>query len=127
MRDWVILPKFKNLFIKGKAKNHLFGSKDLSFSVVALRLNFKQPRGQLFSGFCTADGGSCSECNNCQGLWNPQKSFDTSVFFNASFVSEFKVFDHSNAWKPFLYLMACFLPAVFDGSSSSCARKATCN
>ncbi|XP_067041129.1 uncharacterized protein [Acropora muricata] len=40
VRDWVILPKFKNLFIKGKAKNHLFGSKVLSFSVVALRLNF---------------------------------------------------------------------------------------
>ena len=61
MRDWVILPKFENLFIKGKAKNHLFASKVLSFSVVALRLNFKQPRRQLFSGFCTADGGSCSE------------------------------------------------------------------
>ena len=45
MRDWVILPKFKNLFNKGKAKNHLFGSKVLSFSVVALRLNFKQPPG----------------------------------------------------------------------------------
>ena len=65
MRDWVILPKFKYLFIKGKVKNHLFGSKVLSFSVVALRLNFKQPRRQLFSGFCTADGGSCLECNNC--------------------------------------------------------------
>ena len=65
VRDWVILPKFKNLFIKGKAKNHLFGSKVLSFSVVALRLNFKQPQRQLFSGFCTADGGSCSKCNNC--------------------------------------------------------------
>ena len=51
MRDWVILPKFKNLFIKGKVKNHLFGSKVLSFSVVVLRLNFKQPRRQLFSGF----------------------------------------------------------------------------
>ena len=65
VRDCVILPKFKNLFIKVKAKNHLFGSKVLSFSVVALRLNFTQPRRQLFSGLCTADGGSCSECNNC--------------------------------------------------------------
>ena len=60
VHDWVILPKFKNLFIKGKAKNHVFGSKDLSFTVVALR-----PRRQLFSRFCTADGGSCSQCNNC--------------------------------------------------------------
>ena len=56
-----------------------------------------------------------------KGLWNPKKSFDTS------FVSEFKVFDHSNAWKPFLYVKACFLPAVLAGSSCSCARKAMCN
>ena len=44
VHDWVILPKFGHLFIRGKAKNHVFGSKDLSFSVVALRLNFVQPR-----------------------------------------------------------------------------------
>ena len=47
--------------------------------------------------------------------------------FDSSFVSEFKVFDHSNAWKPFLYLKACFLPALLAGSSCSCARKAMCN
>ena len=55
------------------------------------------------------------------------RSLLTLRFFNASFVSEFKVFDHTNTWKPFLYLKACFLPAAFAGSSSSCARKATCN
>ena len=60
VRDWVTLPEFKNLFIKGKAKNHVFGSKDLPLSVVAVRLNFKEPRRQLFSSFC-----SCSQCNNC--------------------------------------------------------------
>ena len=49
--DWVILPKFGHLFIRGKAKNHVFGSMDLSFSVVALRLNFVQPRGSLFCVF----------------------------------------------------------------------------
>ena len=68
----------ENLFIKGKAKNHIFGCKDLSFSVVSLRLNFKQPRRQLFSAFWTADGDSCSLCNNCWGVWNllrPEKSF----------------------------------------------------
>ena len=47
--------------------------------------------------------------------------------FNASFVSEFKVIGHSSAWKPFLYLKACFLLAVFAGSLRSRARKATCN
>ena len=56
VRDRVTLHKFKNLFVKGKAKNHLFCSKDLSFSVVALRLNFMQPGRQLFSSFCSADG-----------------------------------------------------------------------
>ena len=37
------------------------------------------------------------------------------------------MFDHSNAWKPFLYLKASFLPAVLAGSSCSCARKAMCD
>ena len=46
VHNWVILPKFGHLFIRGKAKNHVLGSKDLSFSVVALRLNFVQPRAQ---------------------------------------------------------------------------------
>ena len=55
----------KHLFIRGKAKNHLFGSKDLSFSVVALSLNFKRPRSQSFLGFCIVDCGSCAQCNNC--------------------------------------------------------------
>ena len=50
VHDWVILPKYKHLFIRGNAKNHVFGSKDLSFTVIALRLNFKQPRTQSFSG-----------------------------------------------------------------------------
>ena len=68
MRDLGTLPKFKNLFIKGKAKNHVFGPKD--FSLLAwwpCVLNFKQPRRQLFSffSFCTADGDRCSQCNNC--------------------------------------------------------------
>ena len=40
MRDLVTLPKFKNLFIKVKAKNHVFGPKNFSFSVVALRSDF---------------------------------------------------------------------------------------
>ena len=94
----------ENLFIKGKAKNHSFGSKDLSFSVVSLRLNFKQPRRQLFSGFWTAHGDSCSLCNNCWGLCNllrPEKSFwhvvknrlkdlsrKTSVMIQPVFVSQ---------------------------------------
>ena len=55
------------------------------------------------------------------------RSLLTLPSFNASFVDEFKVFDHSSAWKPFLYLKACFLAAVFAGSLRSRARKAMCN
>ena len=55
VHDWVILPKFGHLFIRGKAKNHVFGSKDLSFSVVARRLNFVQPRVQSVLCFCTVE------------------------------------------------------------------------
>ena len=65
VHDWVILSKYKHLFIRGKAKNHTFGSKELCFVVVALRLNFKQPKKHFFPGICTVDGGNCSQCNNC--------------------------------------------------------------
>ena len=51
VHDWVILPKFGHLFIRGKAKNHVFGSKDLSFSVVALRLNLSNLGRSLFCVF----------------------------------------------------------------------------
>ena len=42
--DWVYLPKFQDLFIKGKARNSLFGSRSLNFDVVALRIDFSRPR-----------------------------------------------------------------------------------
>ena len=65
VHDWVTLLKFTNIFIKGKVKNHFFGSKDLSFCVVALRQTFKQPRRQLFGSFSTTEGGTFAQCNNC--------------------------------------------------------------
>ena len=40
IHDWVILPNFPNLFIRGKAKNSIFGSKPLAFVSLALRLDF---------------------------------------------------------------------------------------
>ena len=64
VHDWVILPKFGHLLIRGKAKNLVFGSKDLSFSVVALRLNFVQPRAQSVLCFCTVEDDNCSLSNN---------------------------------------------------------------
>ena len=63
VHDWVILSKFEHLFIRGKAKNNFFGSKDLSFSVVALRLNFVQPWALSVLDFCTTEEDNCSLCN----------------------------------------------------------------
>jgi len=40
IHDWVILPNFPNLFIRGTAKNSIFGSKPLAFVSLALRLDF---------------------------------------------------------------------------------------
>lgn len=81
----MILSKLGHLFIRGKAKNHVkrFGSRDLSFSVVALRLNFVQSRAQSLLGFCTVEDDNyllCS-CNN-ECLWNSSldKSLGASLF-----------------------------------------------
>ena len=69
---------------KSKAKNHVFDSRDLSFSVVALRLSFKLPMRKFSSSFCTVDDGTCSQCSNSQGLWNLplEKSFDNLFIFH---------------------------------------------
>ena len=40
IHDWVILPSFPNLFIRGKVKNSIFGSNPLAFVTLALRLEF---------------------------------------------------------------------------------------
>ena len=59
VHDCVVLPKFKQLFVRGKAKNDLFGAKELSFAVVALRISFKLPERRNQAGFCTHDSGCC--------------------------------------------------------------------
>lgn len=43
IHDWRVLPQIPNLFIRGKAKNCIFGSKPLSFVVLALRIDFGIP------------------------------------------------------------------------------------
>ena len=40
VHDWIVLPKFKQFFVRGKAKNDLFGARELSVMVVALRISF---------------------------------------------------------------------------------------
>ena len=49
--DWVYLPKFQGLFIKGKARNCLFSIRPLYFDVVALRVVFRHPRPSFAGGF----------------------------------------------------------------------------
>ena len=61
--DWVYLPKFQGLFVKGKARNSLFGTRPLDFDVVALRVDFRRPRPPLCrQGFCTLPYGKCDSC-----------------------------------------------------------------
>ena len=40
VHDWVILPDLPNLFVRGKAKNSIFGRGSLPFPSVALRIDF---------------------------------------------------------------------------------------
>ena len=40
IHDWVILPNFPNLFIRGKAKNSIFGNRPMAFVSLALRIDF---------------------------------------------------------------------------------------
>ena len=61
--DWVYLPKFQGLFVPGKARNSLFGSRPIDFDVVALRVNFRQPRPpSSLTGFCSMPDGKCYLC-----------------------------------------------------------------
>ena len=40
IHDWVVLPNFPNLFIRGKAKNSIFGSRPTAFVTLALLIDF---------------------------------------------------------------------------------------
>ena len=61
--DRVYLPKFQGLFVKGKTRNSLFGSRSLNFDVVALRIDFSRTRHPLSRrGYCTSPPGQCSSC-----------------------------------------------------------------
>lgn len=48
--DWFYLPKFQGLFVEGKARNSLFGTRPLDFDIVALRVDFRRPRPPLCRG-----------------------------------------------------------------------------
>ena len=59
VHDWVILPDLPNLFVRGKAKNSIFGRGSLPFPSVALRIDFttvpRQGSGLLCEVFRVPD------------------------------------------------------------------------
>ena len=62
--SFVFLPKFPRLFIRGKARNSLFGSRPLNFDVIALRIDFRRPRSPCaYVGFCTKFSKDYDRCN----------------------------------------------------------------
>ena len=60
--DWLYLSARPDLFVKGRAKNKLFGSKAFKSSCVALRLDFAGNGHSVLRGFCTLPQGWCSVC-----------------------------------------------------------------
>lgn len=62
VHDWCILPHIPNLFIRGKAKNCIFGNGQLKFIMLALRINFSVPPRTVLRGFCTEFNKICTFC-----------------------------------------------------------------
>ena len=54
VHDWIILPNLSNLFVRGKAKNSIFGRGPFAFSLAALRIDFGIPRKQGQALICDA-------------------------------------------------------------------------
>ena len=67
VHDWFILPQIPNLFVRGKAKNCLFGNGELNFMVLALRIDFSVSPRSGNDGFCTLCAGGCTSCNTTIG------------------------------------------------------------
>lgn len=63
VHDSLLLPDHECLFVRGKAKNRLYGAKKLSFKVAALRVKFNISERLCLSGFCTEDDGRCVKCS----------------------------------------------------------------
>ena len=60
--DWLYISARADLFVKGRAKNKLFGAKAFNSSCVALRLDFAGNARSFLRGFCTVPQGWCSVC-----------------------------------------------------------------
>ena len=62
VHDWYVLPHIPNLFIRGKAKNCIFGNGQLKFIMLALRIDFSVPLRSAVRGFCTEFKQLCTVC-----------------------------------------------------------------
>lgn len=62
VHDWYVLPHIPNLFIRGKAKNCIFGNGQLKFIMLALRIDFSVPPRSAVRGFCTEFNQLCTVC-----------------------------------------------------------------
>ena len=62
VKHWLCLPKRPDLFVAGRAKNKLFGTKAFKSPCLALRIDFLQPERLSPVGFCTSPLGHCSVC-----------------------------------------------------------------
>lgn len=60
---WLYLPNRPDLFVRGKAKNKLFGAKAFKSRCLALRVDFAGNVRTSSVGFCTSPLGWCSACN----------------------------------------------------------------
>ena len=62
VHDRYILPHISNLFVRGKAKNCIFGNGHLNFIMLALRIDcYVSPRVGV-TGFCTEFNRLCTVC-----------------------------------------------------------------
>lgn len=62
VKHWLCPPKRPDLFVAGRAKNKLFGTKAFKSPYLALRIDFLQPERLFPVGFCTSPLGYCSVC-----------------------------------------------------------------
>ena len=85
MHDWLVLPDHECVFVRGKAKNRLFGAKRLSFKVAALRVMFNVSERLCLSGFCTvllsaaANSGVPDRVFQRHGRWKSASAKDGYV------------------------------------------------
>ena len=73
IKHWLCLPKRPDLFVAGRAKNKLFGTKAFKCPCLALRIDFLQPERLSPVGFCASPLGHCSACQ-------PQGVFQVCIF-----------------------------------------------